>query len=269
VSRRRARLAALVVATALVGCGRDRPLVKVVDSGAPPAAPPPVALDSGGRDVTELWTMPPAKGVDATRRLRRIVEHLQADIAIAPGFVDGGLLATGDGRTLLALLRWRDTAAALRARPVIARWFEVRGDDPAIRRAAGSATPVVRVTSRAGNAPLLVADSGVWLVERYALTPGHSFAALARIVEADAGTLVGADASVRGAAVLVHADSQAVVRVVQARAVNGLELPEPANAPLPAWAPFAARERRLTMVVTTVRQRGGPGRPGPPADGAR
>ena len=268
--RRGPRVLALVLAVSLVGCGRERPLVKVIDSAdVAPAVPAPVTLDSAGPSVVEFWTMPSVKGLDPTRRLRRVVEHLQADVAIAPGFVDGRLLAAGDGRTLLALLRWRDTAAAHRARPVIARWFDVRDDDATIRRAAGSATPVVHVTARAGGAPALVADSGVWIVERYALKAGHSFAALERIVQADARTLVAADASVRGAAVLVHADSQAVVRVIQARAVNGLDLPEAPNAPLPAWAPFASRERRIALVVTTVRQRGEPATPARPADSTR
>ncbi|MCU0618866.1 MAG: hypothetical protein MUF21_09435 [Gemmatimonadaceae bacterium] len=219
----------------------------------------PVALDTAMRGLLQLWTLPATKSVrEDQRRLKRVVEHLQADIGIAPGFVEGGLLAAGDGRTLLVVLRWADSASLHRARPVIARWLGVRDADSAVRKAAGSATPEVVLVAQAGAAPLLVPDSGVLVLDRFARRAGRSLDTLLALVNEELGQAAAADSSLRGGVVLLHADSGAIVRVLQARAVNGMELPGAPDAPAPAWAPFATREQRYCLVVSVVRQRGEP-----------
>ncbi|MCU0618581.1 MAG: hypothetical protein MUF40_01525 [Gemmatimonadaceae bacterium] len=252
----RAVVATVVALAVLGGCRPGRDDAARADSTAS-REPPPIAFDTGGASHLELWTLAPGRrAADDARRLRRIVEHLHADVAIAPGFVEGALLAAGDGRRLAVLLRWRDPLAAERARPVLAGWFDVRpGDTTRAGRARGDLLAPLVAVRRVALAPLAVADSGVLVLARFARKPEAAAGVFAPVLGDDLAAQVTADPAVRGGTLLLTADSTVAVTVVQARAVNGLELPPAADAPLPAWAPFATRERWTMAVVTVVRQR--------------
>ena len=253
------RAVVATVATLLVALGGCRPGLDEAARADSVVSrdPPPIALDTGSAAHLELWTLAPGRrAADDARRLRRVVEHLYADVAIAPGFVEGALLAAGDGRTLVLLLRWRDTLAAERARPVLAGWFDVRpGDTTRAGRARGDLLAPLRAVQRIALAPVLVGDSGVLVLARFAPKAAAPPGVLAPVLRDDLAAQVAADAAVRGAVLFTTADTAVALTLLQARAVNGLELPPADDAPLPAWAPFATRERTTLAVLAVVRQR--------------
>lgn len=243
-----------------VTCGREQADVSA-DQRAPVrrAAPPPpvirapIAIDTGGTDVVELWplSVSPARQLDDTRR---IVEHLQADLSPAPGFERAALLASGDGSSLALLVVWADSAAAARMSGALEEWLRAEADTARRRRQFGTASVRVRVRHRAGTPPALT-DAAMLQLTRYMVKPGHSFGALATLADSNLSKRVLQDTSALGGATLAAADSGALYTVLQARTATVLDPVLQSDGPLPFWAPFATRKEELMAVVAVVYRR--------------
>lgn len=231
--------------------------VAVVDSARDSLVIPevllPIALDTAAARVLEFWPLavPPGRQVEETRR---IVEHLQADLALVAGFETATLLASGDGAALLLAAAWRDSASASKAHASLAEWLRAERDTAILRRRIGTATPRVRVRRTVGTAPLL-GDTAMVLFTRYALKPGHSFGALAELSDSNLAMRVLQDTAAHGGATVVAQDSGAVYVVVQARTAAALDPTLQVGGPMPFWAPFAARAEHLLAVVAVVHRR--------------
>ena len=258
----------IVLALLSAGCGargEDTARARATDSAAiaaavrdsiqalPPVVHHPITLDTVNALVLELWplSVAPGRQLDETRR---IVEHLQADLTLVPGFESATLLASGDGSGLLLVAAWHDGAAADRANPALAGWLRAETDSLVRRRRIGTATPRVRVRRTVGTPPTL-SDAAMLQFTRYALKPGHSFGALAALAESNLVSRVVQDTAAQGGVVLVAADSGALYMLLQARTATALDPSLHAAGPLPFWAPFADREEQLLAVVAIIHHR--------------
>ncbi len=213
----------------------------------------PIVLDTAGTRVLEFWPL----AVTSARQIeetRRIVEHLQADLALTEGFETATLLASGDGSMLLLVAAWRNQGAAETARASLAGWLRAEVDSGVRRRRLGTATSLVRVRRTVGTPPSL-GDAAMMLFTRYALKPGHSFGALATLSDSNLAARVLRDTAAQGGATVAAADSGALYVIVQARTATALDPRLQAAGPLPFWAPFADREEQLLAVVAVVNHR--------------
>jgi hypothetical protein len=93
------------------------------------------------------------------------------------------------------------------------------------------------------------------LFTRYVLKPGHSFGALATLVDSNLALRVLRDTSAQGGAMLTTADSAAMYTMVQARNASALDPNLFVTPTLPFWAPFASREEHLLAVIAVVHAR--------------
>jgi hypothetical protein len=213
----------------------------------------PLSVDTASTSVLEVWplTVAPGRQLDETRR---IVEHLQADLTLQPGFESAILLASGDGTGLVLLASWHDLGASVRADSLLAVWLRAETDTVVRRRRLGTATARVRVRRTVGSPPRL-SDATMLQFTRYALKPGHSFGALAALADSNLAMRVLQDTSAQGGATLFAADSGAVYMLLQARSATALDPTVLAAGPLPFWAPFADREEQLLAVVAIVYHR--------------
>jgi hypothetical protein len=219
-----------------------------------PASRGPLTLDTSmAAPVLELWPMSVAPGRQ-TDEVRRIVEHLQADLAFVPGFERATLLASGDGTSLLLLAEWRDAVSGESARNSVAGWLRAMVDTATRRKLLGTATPRVLVRRTVGTPPTLV-DAAMVQFTRFALKPGHSFGALASLADSNLSVRVLQDTSAQGGATLMSADSGAVYMLMQARNATVLDPVLQQGGPLPFWAPFAARTEQLYAVIAVVQRR--------------
>ena len=143
----------------------------------------PILLDTLSTRVLEFWPL----AVASARQLeetRRIVEHLQADLALTDGFETATLLASGDGSMLLLVAAWRDQRAADSSGH---RWPDgfTRMSTPACY--AGVLVP--RRHWCASVAPSarrrMLGEAAMMLFTRYAMKPGHSFGALATLSDSN------------------------------------------------------------------------------------
>lgn len=218
-----------------------------------PVARPPMSLDSGTNRVLEVWPIPLAKGrqLDETRRL---VELLQADLALQRGFQTATLLASGDGTTLVLVAAWNDEASADAGNALLDRWLHVESDTAARRDRTGTLTPRVRVRRTVGTPPVL-SDASMLQFTRYLLKPGHSFKALATLSDSNLAMRVLQDTAAQGGALLAAADSGALYMLLQARNATALDPSFRTAATLPFWSPFATREETLLAVVAIVHAR--------------
>jgi hypothetical protein len=258
------RWAPCALLSVLAACGgaepapERSPAVAAVAAPAPRVAPvrPPIALDTSGSAVLELWPLEvaPGKQLDETRR---IVEHLHADLALVDGFDGAALLASGDGTALILVARWRDSSAADSAQTALAGWLNAERDTVVRRRRFGSTTPRVRVRRTVGTPPSLT-DAAMLLLTRYAVKPGHSFGALAALTDSNLATRVLQDTAAQGGASLATRDSGALYMVLQARTATALDPTLQRSGPLPFWAPFATRSEFLLAVVSVVPGRATP-----------
>ena len=225
--------------------------------GAAAASAPAPALalvvDTGRTPVLEFWPLDVAPGRQL-QETQRIVEHLQADVAILPGFGGATLLATGDGSGLLVVLAWDEPGAAERASTAIIGWLRTETDSAARRRRLGTATARVIVRRTAGAPPVL-GEAAMVQVTRYALKPGHSFGALVTLADSNLAMRVLQDTAAQGGATLAATDSGAVYMVMQARNATALDPDFRVSGPLPFWAPFAVRSEALMAVVATIPRR--------------
>lgn len=257
------RLALLVVCLACVqACGGapDPKLATTVDSARDSMVLKPVVerimpilLDTLSTRVLEFWPL----AVASARQLeetRRIVEHLQADLALTDGFETATLLASGDGSMLLLVAAWRDQRAADSSRSSLAGWLHADVDTGVLRRRLGTATSLVRVRRTVGTPPNL-GEAAMMLFTRYAMKPGHSFGALATLSDSNLAARVLKDTAAQGGATVAAVDSGALYVVVQARTAAALDPRLQAAGPLPFWAPFAVREEQLLAVVAVVQHR--------------
>ena len=220
----------------------------------PPAPPPgPMVVDTSHAVVLEVWPLSTAPGRQADDT-RRIVEHMHADLAFAPGFEAATLLASGDGTTLVLLAAWQDTASADLGRPQLAKWLKGEEDTVVRRKRLGTATVRVIARKTAGTPPQLV-EAAMLQFTRYAVKPGHSFGALAALADTNLVMRVLQDTSAAGGAILAATDSGAVYMVLQARNATALDASMTSAGPLPFWAPFATRDESLLAVMASVRRR--------------
>ncbi len=218
-----------------------------------PVVQTPLSLDTLSTLVFEIWplALAPGRQIDETRR---IVEHLQADLTLAPGFESATLLASGDGTGLMLLAAWLSDGAADRADAALAEWLHVETDSIIRRRRIGTATTRVHVRRTVGTPPTL-SDAAMLQFTRYAIKPGHSFGALAALADSNLAMRVLQDTSAQGGATLVASDSGALYVLVQARSATALDPSLHASGRLPFWAPFAEREEKLMAVVAVIRHR--------------
>lgn len=259
----------LLIAAVCPACGAQRdakPVASASDSPAiaaaaraqvvlpaVPAVRTPLTLDTTSAHVLEIWplSVSPGRQLDETRR---IVEHLQADLTLMPGFETATLLASGDGTGLLLVASWHNTVAADHAAPALAEWLRADSDSLVRRRRTGTATTRVHVRRTVGTPPIL-SDAAMLQFTRYKLKPGHSFGALAALADSNLAIRVVLDTAAQGGATLVAADSGALYVLLQARSATALDPNLHAAGPLPFWAPFAEREERLLAVVAIVHHR--------------
>ena len=218
-----------------------------------PVVQTPLSLDTLNTFVLEIWplALAPGRQIDETRR---IVEHLQADLTLAPGFESATLLASGDGTGLTLLAAWHNDGAADRADAALAEWLHAETDSIIRRRRIGTATTRVHVRRTVGTPPML-SDAAMLQFTRYAIKPGHSFGALAALADSNLATRVLQDTSAQGGATLVASDSGALYVLVQARSAAALDPTLHSSGTLPFWAPFADREEQLMAVVAVIRHR--------------
>jgi len=256
---RRATVRVVIASAWLTACSapRDATPSTTMDSAArlatPVAARPPITLDTAGAVVLQLWPMAVTTGAQLDET-RRIVEHLQADLALVPGFVSATLLGSGDGSSLVLLAAWQDDGAADRGTAALAGWLRVPSDTTGLRARLGSSTPVVAVRRTVGAPPVLV-DGAMLQVTRYVMKPGHSFGALATLADSNLAMRVLQDTAAQGGVTLASTDSGALYMVMQARNATALDPLLLAPERLPFWAPFATREERLMAVVAIVYHR--------------
>jgi len=256
---RRARVSVVLASALLAACraSRDATPSRSVDSAAPIAAAvaarPPMTLDTAGAVVLQVWPMAVAAGTQLDET-RRIVEHLQADLALVPGFLSATLLGSGDGSSLVLLAAWQDDGAADRGTAALAGWLRIPADTAGMRARLGSGRPEVAVRRIVGTPPVL-SDAAMLQFTRYVMKPGHSFGALATLADSNLAIRVLQDTAAQGGVLLASLDSGALYMVMQARDATALDplLLDPAR--LPFWAPFATRDERLMAVVATVHHR--------------
>jgi len=261
-------LTLLVTLVLVAGCGRrDRVRAdstaadsatrarrdSVMSAPVAPAPPEDFVVDTGGTSVLEFWPLAVAPGRQL-EETRRIVEHLQADVAILRGFGGATLLATGDGSALLVVLAWDDTSAAESATTAIVGWLRTETDSAARRKRLGTATSRV-VVRRTAGAPPMLSEAAMVQVTRYALKAGHSFGALARLADSNLAMRVLQDTAAQGGATLAATDSGAIYMVMQARNATALGPDLRLTGPLPFWAPFAKRSEELMAVVASIPRR--------------
>jgi hypothetical protein len=252
----------LIVAAAVVaGCGEPPPSGRPIAVRAVDPAPvetalsrPTVVIDTVGTALLELWPL----AVDRSRQAdetRRLVEHLQADLSLVPGFGWAAVLASGDGSSLLLSVAWRDSAAAGRGDTMLAGWLRLPSDTALRRRQDGTLTPRVLLRRSTGATPQF-REGAMLLFTRYVMKPGHSFGALATLADSNLAMRVLQDTAAQGGALLAASDSGALYMVLQARNATaldpGLGLP---TTSLPFWAPFAMREEQLMAVVAIITPR--------------
>ena len=246
----------------LAACGGSDETTSRTDSAAPAApvavvdtAPPPPALllDSAGTLTVDIWPLAIAPGKQMAET-RRIVEHLQADLSLVPGFEIATLLASGDGSRLVLVVGWRDSVAANATRGQLVEWLRAERDTAVLRQRTGSATVRVKMRHQAGTPPAL-SDAAMIQLTRYAMKPGHSFGALATLVDSNLVTRVVQDTAAQGGATLMASDSGALYMLIQARAATALNPAMFSRGTLPFWAPFAEREEQLLAVIAIVRRR--------------
>ena len=251
------RLVLAVAVTTACGRARDTAPAAVLDSltVGPEVvlAPRPMILDTAGMYALQVWPLAVTTGrqVDETRR---IVEHLQADLAPVPGFISAALLGSGDGSSLVLLALWQDDGAADRGTAPLAGWLRVPADTAGLRSRIGSMTPAVTVRRIVGAPPVLN-NSSMLQFTRYTMKPGHSFGALAVLADSDLARRVLQDTAAQGGVMLASPDSGALYMLMQARTATALDplLLDPKR--LPFWAPFATREEQLMAVVALVHHR--------------
>ncbi len=253
------RLALLLIAgVALVAaCRGDDAPVKVPPAAAVMApvesvAPhPPLTIDTSAGVLLEIWPVDVDRNTQADET-RRLVTHLQADLALLPGFGSATLLASGDGSTLVLAVAWDDSAAAARGDTMLAGWLRIPSDTALRRKQDGTLTPRVVVRQVTGTPPTLF-DGAMVQFTRYVMTPGHSFGALATLADSNLAMRVLQDTAAQGGALLAGADSGALYMVLQARTATALDPGSGSSTvSLPFWAPFAVREELLLAVVAIV-----------------
>jgi hypothetical protein len=256
------RAGMVVVLCAMLSCksaaddpanARRSPVAVVVHDEPLLPAPADLTLDTVTQRVIELWPLSFAAGKQVDES-RRIVEHLQADVALLRGFETAALLASGDGSRLVLIAVWTDSGAATHGRDSLVRWLRTGDDTIALRKLTGSGTVRVSVRKSVGTPPLLL-DNAMLHVTRYAMKPGHSFGALASLADTNLSLRVLRDTSAQGGATLATADSGALYIVLQARNATALDPALSSTGPLPFWAPFATRDEQLLAVVAVVRRR--------------
>lgn len=255
------QLVLLTLCVAACGADKDRPAAAVSrgpqrDTAAWTVVVPqvPLVLDTTTGQVLDVWPVivPRGKQVDETRRL---VERLQGELSLSPGFRQAVLLASGDGASLMLLVSWADSASAMRGRPTLAGWLRLESDTLVQRARLGTLTARVAVRRVAGTAPALAAETMV-LLTRYMMKRGHSFGALASLVDSNLVLRVLHDTAAQGGATLAAGDSGVLYSVMLARAATALEPGSPpTGTALPFWAPFAVRDESLMAVVAVVRPR--------------
>ena len=214
----------------------------------------PMILDTLDAHLLEVWPVAVPRGRQADV-VRRLVEHLQADLSLMPGFASAALLASGDGSALVLVVAWEDSVAAAQGDLMLAGWLRLPADTALRRRTDGTLTPHVLVRRTTGAPPVLT-DGRMLLFTRYIMKPGHSFGALSVLADSSLAMRVLQDTAAQGGALLAAADSGAIYMLLQARNATALDqsFPAPAGA-LPFWAPFAVREEQLVAVVAIVHRR--------------
>jgi hypothetical protein len=212
-----------------------------------------LTIDTLAASVLEVWPLRvmPEHQLDETRR---IVELLQADLTLQPGFENAVLMASGDGSGLVLLAFWRDEGSAARADSALAAWLHAEPDSTVRRRRVGTATTRVHVRRTVGTPPAFTA-SAMLQFTRYAMKRGHSFGALASLADSNLAMRVLKDTAAQGGATFAALDSGALYMLVQARTATALDPNVHASGPLPFWAPFAEREEQLMAVVALIRHR--------------
>jgi len=249
----------LIAAVAVVAaCGEQTPsgrpaAVRAVDSAPVETALSrlPVLIDTVGIALLEIWPL----AVDRSRQAdetRRLVELLQADLSLVPGFAWAAVLASGDGSSLLLSVAWHDSAAAGRGGTMLSGWLRLPSDTALRRRQDGTLTPRVLIR-RTSGAPPQFREGAMLQFTRYVMKPGHSFGALASLADSNLAMRVLQDTAAQGGALLAAADSGALYMLLQARKATALDvgfgLP---TTSLPFWAPFAIREEQLMAVVAII-----------------
>ncbi len=258
----RSLLVGLVAGALLTACGsrdetprtaRDSAVTSTGVAPRPRVPAQPIVIDTAGAQILEIWPLKvtPQRQIDETRR---IVEHLQADLTLQPGFQHAVLLASGDGAGLVLLCAWRDDGSADRGDLRLMDWLRVETDTTVLRRRIGTATTRVQVRRTVGARPTLTTTAMLQFT-RYALKHGHSFTALAALADSNLATRVLQDTSASGGATLMAADSGALYMLVQARSATALDPNLRTGGSLPFWAPFADREEQLLAVVAIIRPR--------------
>ena len=255
----RATLELVLAAAVMTACGRARDTAPAaaLDSVSVKRevllAPRPMTLDTADAYVLQVWPLAVATGRQLDEA-RRIVEHLQADLAPVSGFVSAALLGSGDGSSLVLLAVWQDDGAADRGTAPLAGWLRVPADTAGLRARIGSITPTVAVRRIVGAPPVL-GNSSMLQVTRYIMKAGHSFGALAALADSNLAMRVLQDTAAQGGVMLASPDSGALYMLMQARTATALDplLLDPQR--LPFWAPFATREEQLMAVVALVHHR--------------
>ncbi len=254
----RLALPLLIGAALIAACGggdeprRAAPVVAKVAARAESAPPPPpLAIDTAGDGLLTVWPMAVERNKQA-EETRRLVEHLQADLSVVPGFTSATLLASGDGSTLVLAVVWADSAGAATGDTMLAGWLRLPADTALRRRHDGTLTSRVAIRRTTGTPPVLREGAMVQFT-RYVMKPGHSFGALATLADSNLAMRVLQDTAAQGGALLAAADSGALYMLLQARNATALDpgfgLP---TTSLPFWAPFALREELLMAVVAIV-----------------
>ncbi|HYW49092.1 MAG TPA: hypothetical protein VE861_00725 [Gemmatimonadaceae bacterium] len=212
-----------------------------------------MSIDTRGDRVLEVWPIAVAKGKQV-EETRRIVELMQADLTLLPGFQSATLLASGDGSALVLVASWQDESAADDGDEQLSEWLRVEGDTAERRRRDGTLTARVRVRRTVGTPPVL-GDASMLQFTRYALKPGHSFGALATLTDSNLAMRVLHDTAAQGGALMAATDSGALYMLLQARNATALDPSLPVGGSMPFWGPFARREEQLLAVVATVHRR--------------
>ncbi len=255
-------LVALTAAVALAACGSRDVAPRVVrdsakqDSSAAARTPvvyPPVVIDTASAHIVELWPLKvtPQRQMDETRR---IVEQLQAELTLQPGFSHAVLLASGDGTGLLLLCEWKDDGSADRGDVRLNEWLRMEADTAILHRRIGTATTRVHTRRTVGARPALTTTAMLQFT-RYVVKHGHSFIALAALADSNLAMRVLQDTSASGGATVMAADSGALYMLLQARTATALDPTLRSGGSLPFWAPFADREEQLLAVVAIIRPR--------------
>lgn len=254
----RSVLATCVVLASACGSERETPsrIADTARTATPPdvaVARPPISLDAAADRVLEVWPLAVPKGRQL-EETRRIVELLQADLALQRGFETATLLASGDGATLVLVAAWADEGSAAAGDALLDRWLRTESDTAVLRGRTGTLTPRVRIRRTVGTPPVL-SDASMLQYTRYLLKPGHSFGALATLSDSNLAMRVLQDTAAQGGALLAAADSGALYMLLQARNATALDPALREAGTMPFWSPFATREETLLAVVAIVHAR--------------